>query len=254
MSYSSVLSKSRYGSELSVLLLPRTVNPARRAVLYSHGANGDGAQAVEAATQRGVTRNMAALAEAGLVVLGADMGGPQTFGNDTLLTAMEGHRDWLWSSGLCATDKLILAGASMGNLSSSRFAAAHPTQVAGIVAWIPGIDIEDMRTRDVLGTRSLINTAWGLPAGSYIGGADQTPVPARGKPLDPSNLALVNAIPTHLFYSSADTVTTSAAVDAYAAGRSNVTKHLASTTLDHSDAAVIAADVNTAVGFCQSIA
>lgn len=254
MAYSSVLATGRYSTELSVLLLPRTVNPAKRAVLYCHGANGDGAQAVEAATQRGVTQNMAALAKAGLVVLGADMGGPQTFGNDALLTAMEGNRNWLWASGLCATDKVILAGASMGNLSNHRFAAAHPTQVAGIVGWIPALDIEDMRTRDVLSTRALINTAWSLPVGSYIGGADQTPVPTRGKPLDSSNLALVNAIPTHLFYSSADTVCTSAAVDAYAAARSNVTKHLVSSSLDHSDAAVIAADVNTAVGFCQSVA
>jgi hypothetical protein len=251
MGYSAVSTTGRYSpSELSCLLVPREVVPSRRAVFYSHGAAGNGMQVMDAVSNKGPTLIAAALARAGFVVLSGDFGGAQTYGNDTELAAMEGAWSYLQGSGLCAADKAILMGASMGFLSISRFALAHPTWVAGMNGWIPAVDIEDMRTRDAIGTRSLINTAWGLPVGSYIGGADQTPVPTRGKPLD--NVATVAGIPTHLWYSTADTVTTSTAVDAYAAARTNVTKHVVSNSLEHSDAAVQAADVATVVGLAQS--
>jgi hypothetical protein len=254
MGYSAVSRIGRYSpSELSVLMLPREVNPTRRAVIYAHGANGDGSQVLDAANQRGVVLNAAALANAGLVVVSGDFGGAQTWGNDTELAAMEGAWSYLQASGLCATDKVVLLGTSMGFLSISRFAKEHPSWVAAMNGWIPGIDVEDIRTRDALGSRSLINTAWGLPAGSYVGGADQTPVPTRGRPLDSANLAAVAGIPTHLWYSSGDTVCVSAAVTSYAAGRANVTTHLCSSA-EHSDAAVLAADVPTVVEFVQSVA
>lgn len=253
--YSAVITTGRYSPpEVSTLFLPRVIRSSRRAVLYAHGATGDGTQAIDGYAHPGVVLQIASLVANGLVVLAGDFGGSSTMGNDTGLTAMEGAWSYLQSSGYCATDKLILTGGSMGFMSISRFALAHPTSVAGMIGWIPAIDIEDVRTRDPLSLRAPINTAWALPVGSYIGGADQTPVPTRGKPLDPSNLSAVNAIPTHLFYSSADTVCTSTAVDTYAAGRANVTKHLVSSSLDHSDTAVRAADIPTAVAFAQSVA
>lgn len=257
--YSADAQVGRYTpSEISVLLRPRNIVLTRRPVLFAHGAGNDGTQILDGVNQNGITRNMACLARdegnrQGFVVLSGNFGGAITMGNDAELAAMEAAWAWLQASGLCATDKVILAGASMGFMSINRFAAAHPSQVSGMIGWIPAIDIEDMRTRNVLGLRAGTNTAWGLPVGSFIGGVDQTPVPTRGKPLDSGNLAAVAAIPTHLFYSSADTVATSTAVDAYAAGRANVTKHLVSTTLDHSDAAILAADINTTVTFALSV-
>jgi len=215
-------------------------------------------QAMDGASQKGVTKNISALAHAGLYGLAGDFGGPHTYGNDTGLAAMEGAVSYAQGTGLCKTDKVILLGASMGAMECFRYALAHPTLVAGIICWIPAIDIEDFRTRNVLSLRDQINTGnsvagqgWGLPAGSYIGGADQTPVPTRGKPLDPANMAVLT-MPIHLFYSSADTACTSAAVDAYASGRSNVVKHLVSTSLNHTDAAILAADITTVVELCLS--
>lgn len=238
MGWSASLTSDRYMAEKSALLLPRKVRPERRAVLYAHGAFGDGGNLLDGSARPGLQAHAQAWAEAGLVVLSGDFGGSETYGNDAELAAMETAWPWLQASGLCATDKVILAGTSMGMMSINRFAAAHPTWVAGMCAFIPGIDTEDIRTRDALSTRAGINTAWALPVGSYIGGTDQTPIPSRGLPL--SNLAAVAGIPTHLWYSSADTVATSTAVDAYAAGRGNVTKHLVSSSLGHTDAVTAA--------------
>lgn len=247
MGYSAVSRVDRYSpSETSVLFLPRMVNAGRRAVLYAHGAGGGGAQALDGVNQQGVTANIAALVEAGFVVLSGDFGGDQTYGNDTQLSAMEAAWSYLQGSGLCASDKVVLTGASMGMLSVHRFAAAHPSSVAGMNGWIPALDVEDLRTRDASGTRSLINTAWGLPAGSYVGGADQTPVPVRGRPMDESNLSVVSGIPTELWYSSGDTVTLASVVSAYAAARSGVTTHLVSSA-DHGDAVIRSADVTAVV-------
>ncbi len=204
-------------------------------------------------SQAGVTRICATLAVNGFYGLGGDFGGPTTMGNDVELAAMEGAVDSLLASGNCASDKVILIGASMGMLSISRYAMEHPTKVAGMVGLIPAIDIEDLRTRDALGTRSMINTAWSLPVGSYIGGSDQTPVPTRGKPLDSANLAAVAAIPTPLWGASDDTVATAAAVAAYAAARANVVTHNVG-ALGHTDAAVRAVDPADVLAFCQTYA
>lgn len=253
--YSASLTVGRYTpSETSALFLPHQIVPTRRAVIYAHGANATGAQALDGTTQSGVTQNIAALVNAGLVVLSGDWGGAQTHGNDTMLAAMEGGWAYLQASGLCATDKVILCATSMGMFSASRFAAAHPTSVAGINAWMPAIDIENLRITNALGLRDLINTAWGLTAGSTSQSVSPpaSTVPTRGRPLD--NLATVEAIPTHLWYSSADTVALPAGVTAYAAGRANVTTHLCSTTADHGDAVVLAADITTAVHFMRSVA
>lgn len=250
--YSAILQGTgRYGTEKNVLYVPRKPDPTKRAIIYAHGANGDGAQTMDWAGQSSLCKFFGQFAQAGFVILSGDWGGPQTYGNNTELTAMEAGWAWLQASGLCRADKVILSGASMGMLSTSRFAAEHPTWVAGINCWMPAIEIDELRTANALGLRDMINAAWGLPAGSYPG-LDGTVVPTPGQPLQ--RLAAVEPIPTHLWYSTGDTVTKPAAVDAYAAGRANVVKHLDSTTLDHSDASIGAADPNAILAFFQSVA
>lgn len=256
MGYSASLGVGRYSpSELSALYVPRSVDTAKRAIIYAHGAGGDGSQPLDATNQRGVYNNIIALVNAGFIVLSGDFGGAQTFGNDTELAAMEGAWSYLQTSGLCATDKVILTGASMGFMSISRFAKEHPTQSAGMIGWIPAIDIEEMRISDAIGLRDLINAAWGLTAGSTSQSVSPpaSTVPVRGRPLDSANLAAVASVPTHLWYSSGDTVTKPSGVTAYVAGRANATAHLCSSA-EHSDAAIIAADVSATVEFAEAIA
>lgn len=249
--YSISLASGRYGvPELSVLIRPRRIDPTRCAILYAHGANGD-ATSVAGSVQASTTRHAAAWARAGYVVLAGDWGGPFTFGNDAELAAMDAGWEWLRASGLCRPDKVLLAGGSMGMLSVSRWAADNEAEVAGINAWIPAIDLEDVRNRNALGLRDQVNAAWGLPAGSYVG-AGGAPIPARGRVLD--RAAEVAAIPTHLWYSTADTAAVPAAVITYLAARTGAIGHVVSAVLDHVDAAIAAVDNDAVVAFYDSVA
>lgn len=241
-----------FNGEVSTLFLPRKTDPARCAVIYAHGANGTGTEPVNfAAHSTGLVLQFARIAQAGYVVLSSDWGGAQTYGNDVELAAMEAGWGWLKASGLCRTDKVILTGGSMGSLSCHRFALDHEAEVAGMNLWIPALDVEQARTNDPIGLRDLINTAWGLPAGSHQG-LDGTTVPVRGNPL--ARAAEANAIPTHLWYSTADTVTPPDAVTRYAAARTGVTTHITSTTAPHGNDAIAGADITTILAFLASIA
>lgn len=247
--YSHDLKFGRYNAELSHLFVPRHPDRNRRAVIYAHGANGDGSQIANYAVQTSLTRFFQKIAAAGFVVLSADWGGPHTYGNDAELLSMEQGWDFLKASGLCADDKVILTGGSMGTLSTHRFAKEHPTWVAGINCWIPFLDVEAGRTGDWLGLREPINTAWGVPAGSFIGGVDQTPLPANAKPLDYA--AAMAAIPTHMWYSTADPI--SANMAAYLAARPAAVGHVTSTSQGHNDAAVAGADIDAIIDFLHSV-
>ncbi len=249
--YSVSLKKNIIGSELSALYIPRVPDPQRRAVIYAHGANGDGSQTLDTQQQPTITRFFGMIAQAGFVVLSSDWGGPQTHGNNTGLSAMESGWTFLKNSGLCATDKVILSGASMGTLSTHRFAKEHPTEVSGITNWIPFVDIENGRTNDYLALRANINTAWGMPVGSYIGGSDQTPLPTDAKLL--SYASALPPIPTHMWYSTGDVISTN--MSTYLAARNgSATGHIVSTSLIHTDAAVAAADIASTIDFFNSVA
>lgn len=251
--YTASYAPGRYSPEMSTLFLPRKVDPTKRAIIYAHGANGDGGQLVDWKTQKSLCQFFGKFAQAGFVILSGDWGGPYTFGNDTELAAMEAGWAWLKASGLCATDKVILAGGSMGSWSTQRFALEHPTWVAGLNLWVPALDVESARNTDLLGLRDNINAAWGLPAGSY-NALDGSVVPARGNIL--TRAGELGSIPTHLWYSTADPVTTPAFVAAYLSARNNpaVQGHIVSTTAGHGDPAIGASDPDAILNFFKAIA
>lgn len=231
------------------LVVPRVIDTDKRCVFYAHGAAGTNVDAVSA-TSKGIPAIMFALAQAGFVVFAADFGGYHTYGNATVLASMEARWAEMKLTGLCATDKFIATGASMGTLSSHSMALENPDEVAGLINWVPLVDPEGTRTRNDLGLRELQNAAWGMPVGSYIGGADQTPLPYAGNPL--LFAGDMEEIPTQMFYSTADPI--SSKMTEYLAARgSSAVGHVVSSVLGHSDAAIQAASVPDAVAFAQSI-
>jgi pimeloyl-ACP methyl ester carboxylesterase len=251
--YSATYSKTRYTpNEGSVLFLPRHPTVTKRAILYAHGANGDALQLQDFNSLRTLTKCAGQIALDNFVILAIDAGGAQTWGNNTELTAMEAAWAWLQASGLCASDKVILAGASMGSLSAHRFAAEHAASVAAMMLWMPALDIEDIRNRNALSSRDLINTAWGLAAGSTLatGGAQ---VPTAGRPLD--RVAAYDGVKTRIEYSSGDTVCTAAACDTYAGLRTgaNLTRHVSGSG-DHGEPALSGMDIAACLGFLDSVA
>lgn len=251
--YSVTQATTRYTpNEPSYLYRPRHPIPSKRAVILLHGAGNGAIQYQDSKNLPTLSKCIQQFALNNYLMLSADAGGAQTWGNDTQLTAVEAAWAYLKSTGECATDKVILAGASMGSLSSHRFAAEHPTDVAGMMLWMPAIDIEDIRNRNSLGSMDLINTAWGLAAGSTVatGGAQ---VPTRGRPLD--RVAAYDAILTRIEYSSGDTVCTSTVCDTYAGLRdpSKLTRHVSGTG-DHGEPALTGIDIPACLSFLDSIA
>jgi pimeloyl-ACP methyl ester carboxylesterase len=207
--------------ETDLLVTQRDGARGRCGVVLCHGANGTAGDWINAA---GSAKAASTLAAAGFTMVAADLGGVQTYGNDTAVAAVEAARLLLVSLG-CGP-KVALLGGSMGNLTSFAYARAYPTRVAGIIGVMPASDINDLRDNDRLGSRSLIDTAWGVTYPSAL--------PTRAVPLDPANLALTAGIGYHAYYSTADTVVIPSTVTALAAATGG-TAHVVSSSQDHSD-------------------
>lgn len=231
------------------LLLPHFVDPTKRAIIWAHGANGLNTDSLDAHS-KGIPAALFRLAQEGFVVLSCDFSGPFSYGNDAALAAVVARWAELKLTGLCATDKFIGMGASMGTLTMLRYAKEHPTQVSGMNFWIPLVDTEAVRTSNAVGVRATINSSWGMPVGSYIGGADQTPLPANAKPIGYAHT--LTDIPTHMWYSTADLVSANMATFLAAHGP-NAHGHITSTTEGHTDANILLADVDAIIAFAESV-
>lgn len=188
--FAATVGKRVNAGESDMLYVPTT--PRGVGVMLCHGAGG-----VYSDWQRAAgtyCQLPQRLAYAGYHVLAGDWGGQQTWGNDVLLARLEAGRALLM--GLGCQSKVVLVGASMGNLNIFRFMADHPDQVVCGVGLIPATNIEDLRARNVLGIKALAEAAWG------IGPTD--PIPARGVPMN--RVADMTSVPWAAWYGAADTV------------------------------------------------
>lgn len=204
-------------AKTDVLVEPRKSNGV--GVIVCHGAN---STALDWSQLHGA-EILAALARVGYTCWAGDLGGGQTWGNDTSMTRVTEVKTALVALG--CSSRVILLGASMGHLTALRWAADNPTLARAVVGVMPAVDIEDIRTRDALGSKTLIETAWSITTG--------TPVPARGVPL--GRTAELAGIPWRAYYGEQDTVTTATAVRALGAalGRSSDAVQIDNTGLDH---------------------
>jgi hypothetical protein len=230
--------------------MPRQPDPSKRMIFYFHGANQAGID-LTATTGRAIQSTLEALSQAGHIIISADWGGLQTYGNQAFLDKVEAWWTWWKATGLCAKDKFIVLGASMGTLSGHRVAKEHPTWVAGMSFWLPFVDVEAGRISNYVGVRDPFNTAWGLPLGSYIGGADQTPAPFNSNPM--LYASAMAAIPTHMWYSTADPISANMATYLTSRGSSAV-GHITSTIEGHTEANALGADKAFILAFVKSLA
>lgn len=207
--------------EADVLVRPHpTTN--RIGVVACHGAGGSAQEFTLASKwSRGLAQ---ALASAGYTVLGSDLGGPTTFGNDVVAARIEAARLALVALG--CYPRIVLLGGSMGTLSALRYAADNPANVRSVIGYIPGVDVDDMRARDVLGLRTAIEAAWGLGASD--------PIPVRGRPL--ARTADLATVPIRLYHGTADLACPPAAVQALVGAVPGASAVVIDTQLDHGDA------------------
>lgn len=231
MSVTSLAVGRAFAGEQDAILRPRLASQAaaRRGVIICHPAGYGGSAAVGSnAVVTGFPKIVAAIVNAGYAAVSTDLGGTFTWANDTVATRMGQARTLLNTLG-CKTDKVLILGMSMGNMSALRYAADNPGAVAAIASVVPACDIDDMRDNDRGGVRAGINTAWGL---SSTDTSATVAIPTRGRALQRG--ADVVGLPWRGYYSNADTVCPPSTVTAMVSAiGSSASKMQVSTTADH---------------------
>ena len=97
----------------------------------------------------------------GYSIISPDLGGPQTWGNDSQQSAITAAYSYIKSK--TGQEKITIIGQSMGGLGAFIWAKNNPSKVERLAALIPVINLEDIHSRPDY-YRDLINAAYG---GSY---------------------------------------------------------------------------------------
>ena len=181
-----------------------------RALLWCHsaGAGGVGQAALEAwgldtGDQSGAgvtamhTLQLAITAALGGPVMSGDQNG-QSWGNSTAQTLLTDAWAWVKAQYGAKTDKVILAGVSMGGALALNWARANPTLVKAVILFYPAVSLGGVYngTGGATQDQTDLNAAYG---GSWTTNG--------GNSFDPSqNESSYTGVPIYMGYSDADTV------------------------------------------------
>lgn len=211
-------------SDKDLLYTPR--HPKGIGAIFCHGANGLYSDSQR--TQSGLFNLCQRMALLGYHVFSSDWGGLQTWGNDVSVARIEAARQVLIGFG-CAP-KIVLTGASMGNLNIMRYMADHPDRVICGVGIIGAIDIEQMRSTGAgIGATPFIEQSWAL--------SPTDPIPNRGIPKN--RVSDMTSVPWAIWFGGADSVVDSS--DAFEMAASLGSDSIAvqyDNTLQHGDALI----------------
>jgi dienelactone hydrolase len=173
---------------------------SKRAVVLLPGHNGDALTVMaQAAFLVGNQRlgDVAAAMDLALPVLAIDGGGGQTFGNDTAIARIADAVAWIAATGYGKTDKVILAGTSMGSTAGVNYAARNPSKVAALALFYPAMDLQ--WTRDNAGYTAEVDGAYGGSAGFTAAVASHSPTPQAAS-------GALGSLPIKGWHASADSV------------------------------------------------
>jgi hypothetical protein len=223
---------------LDTVTVPR-IRVSRAPVIYLGGAASDASEAMGAnASAPSARRVVEQVADHGFTVVSPTV--TTLWGNSTCASrindALTLARSATWGA---TSGKAILIGSSHGVACTLNYAVANPTLVAAIVGIIPAVDLEAIRTSDVMSLRAGIDTAWGVVYPAAL--------PTAAQP--PSNVAALSAIPTLLFYATNDTVSENVVTFAGNIGATLISLG----ALGHTDAAIAAVPVTRILNFLDSI-
>lgn len=173
------------------------------------------------------TGTAGAVIDATVAGWGSDLTGHDAVG------AIETTRIYLSNLG-CATDKIVLVGASAGVTDALNYTRTYPSKVAALIGIMPAVDLDDIRDNNRGSARANINTAWGMTVGST---SATEALPSRANPNTTTNAASIasSGAPVGLYYSTADTIVIASTVTSFAS-KLGVTPTVISTSVDHSDA------------------
>lgn len=252
-----------------VVIAPRLYQPDGQtpAILYAHGAGGNGVGTAMSAEVSAQQYNFAhCLAEAGYLVVSGDWTGSWHWGNPGAMARMEAARAWvqdpagLWRA---KPGKVGCAGSSMGGVTSINFWRYNPANVAAVITTIPVGDLDDIRDydRSSQGFRASINLAYGLPVNStrtfpvtagMPASSGQASLPATAGQANPAtHLSELATMPYFCgAYSSDDPIISPPTVTTVA--NATLTRIARSCgALGHSEAAIGAMNIDDAITFMQ---
>ncbi len=150
--------------------------------------------------------------------------GSQHFGNDTFEDRCDA------ALAVLGVPKAHFLGISMGGGAGVRYASLNPTKVASLMTITPMADIDAIYQANRLGLRADIGTAWGV---TY-----PTDLPSQADLIGVHAPALdANGTPFRVLYSTADTSTLPAEVEALAAA-AGITPEVIDTVSGHTEVTV----------------
>lgn len=174
-------------SETSIEYLSSLRSPAGQVpIIYCHGLLSTAAMLRHAV----YTERFKAIAEVtGCPLIVADLGGVITWANDTIVAPTTGRIDvliaWAGTNLGTRTDKVVIAGESMGSLSALNWAWRNVTKVAAVWVRAPITRMQETHNR-LLGHPTLA----GIPASmeaAYTNIAGLTAAYPTRDPADPAN-------------------------------------------------------------------
>lgn len=197
MIWTDVSTGRAFAGERDVVVRSKDSKASYQGVLYAHGSeggDGGGSQWMGIATRWPV---MQAVADSCLMVC-ADLGGNQTWGNDTVISRMSSARTYLRGITGVKQGRINILAQSMGATTALAWAAANPTLVGRIVLMIPVINLADVRASSSL-YRPYIDAAYG---GAY----SEATHGATHNPLTMAQLGKLAGVPIQMWYGTGDTL------------------------------------------------
>lgn len=139
------------------ILRPKYYNSVKRGILFLHGHDDTNISWQNSASRYLFLRKFA---DAGNVVLSADLGGVNTQGNDTAVARITSAYTYLLTLGVLPTT-IAMIGHSMGGLNAFVWAAQNLSKVQCIIGIVPAINLNDIWTNNRGSLTADINTAYG---------------------------------------------------------------------------------------------
>lgn len=210
--------------EPSVALMPKAYpgDGSKRGAVFSHRHDGLETDMMIFGPGK-YTDTFYAFGDAGFPMI-TPLEGGNTWGNDIALSSIDAAVGYLGTGMGAATDKVIVAGYSMGGGAAYAWARANKDRVACMVLFMPVSDLQDMVSNNRGGLRGSINAAYGGSYNNLVYGPTHNPA------VFASQLA---GIPVQIWYAVDDTIVVPATVLAVAGQIGTVDLH--TTTGGHLD-------------------
>ena len=194
--------------EKHIVITASTYQGGGHPVIVWHGGGGDATQ-YEPVAQR---RDLHVLADSGLVVCAADLGGGHTWGNDEGGDAATAMLAWLAAGYGTDNSRVALVGDSAGALGCLNWAVRNPDVTAAVVVRVPAVALGAMHARNVAGMATQIAAAYGGTGG--LAAALPTHDPSHASMVAAQQEFGVDKI--RAFYDTADPIVLPAEVEAWA--------------------------------------